>query len=164
VSAPPIEQFDPWYETSRPRVLAALILVCGDVHVASDATDEAFLRALSRWPSVSAMQSPVGWTVRVGINVVRRRQRRIAIEHRLLRRVPPQAEVPAPAGEAWLAVRDLPPRQREALVMRYVADMREADIARSLGISRSAVSSALTDGRRRLAVVLADPTQEVRHV
>ncbi|MCU1387636.1 MAG: sigma-70 family polymerase sigma factor [Ilumatobacteraceae bacterium] len=164
MSVQPAEDFDTWYEASRPRVLATLILVSGDGHAAADATDEAFLRALARWPTVAAMRSPVGWTVRVGINVIRRRQRRHALEQRILRRERPPADVPAPAGEAWLAVRDLPRRQRETLVMRYVADMSELDISTSLGISRSAVSSALTDGRRALAEVFGEPNPEVDHV
>lgn len=33
--------------------------------------------------------------------------------------------------------------------MRYVADLAEADIAKALGISRSTVSSTLTDAHRR---------------
>lgn len=162
---PARRDFDNWYGVARPRVLATLILICGDVDAASDATDEAFLRALSRWPSVSEMESPIGWTIRVAINVVRRTQRRAAIEHRLLRRMPRQSSIAGPAGEAWLAVRDLPPRQRETLVMRYVGDMLEADIAAALGLSRSAVSSALSDGRRRLAELLTDLStpEEVPH-
>ena len=70
-------------------------------------------------------------------------------------------EVAGPAGEAWLAVRDLPARQRQVIVLRYVADLAESDIAGLLGISRSAVSSALSDGRRSLALVLVDAAEEV---
>jgi RNA polymerase sigma factor (sigma-70 family) len=171
----PIEtdDFATWYEAARPRVLATLILVTGDTHRAAEATDEAFVRALARWGSVSQMQSRVGWTVRVGINLVRRRERRARLEATLLRREVPRGDVPAAAGEAWLAVAGLPPRQREVLVLRYVADLTEIEIARSIGVSRSAVSSALTDARRALASLLTEPQHapasrkappEVRHV
>lgn len=158
--------FEGWYPAARPRVLAALIVVTGDLDRADDATDEAMVRAFARWSSVGAMQSPIGWTVRVAINVARRRARRAQIEARLLRRVVHRTQLPAVAGEAWLAVKDLPARQREVLVLRYVADLAELDIAESLGISRSAVSSALTDGRRSLAALFADPTEpsEAPHV
>jgi RNA polymerase sigma-70 factor, ECF subfamily len=155
-------EFDEWYEMAHPRVLASVLLVIGDLDRAADSTDEAFTRALARWGSVGRMQSPIGWTVRVAINVANRRLRRSSIEARLLRREVPTADVPAAAGEAWMAVRDLPQRQRQVLVMRYVTDLPEAEIAKSLGISRSTVSDALTDARRRLAMLLADP--EVRHV
>jgi RNA polymerase sigma factor (sigma-70 family) len=39
------------------------------------------------------------------------------------------------------ALRELPPRQREALVLRYYGDLSEAQIALSMGISRGAVKS-----------------------
>ena len=155
-------EFDEWYEMAHPRVLATVLLMTGNLDRAADATDEAFTRALARWASVGRMQSPIGWTVRVAINVARRRARRSSIETRLLRREMPASDVPPGAGEAWMAVRDLPERQRQVVVMRYVADLPETEIAKSLGISRSTVSDALTDARRRLAVLLSDP--EVRHV
>jgi DNA-directed RNA polymerase specialized sigma24 family protein len=59
--------------------------------------------------------------------------------------------VPAPAGEAWDLVRDLAPRQRTAVVLRYVADLTEADIAVVMGVSRGTVSSTLIDARRVIA-------------
>jgi RNA polymerase sigma-70 factor (sigma-E family) len=39
------------------------------------------------------------------------------------------------------ALRTLPPRQREALVLRYYGDLSEAQIAAAMGISRGAVKS-----------------------
>ncbi|MEZ5215515.1 MAG: sigma-70 family RNA polymerase sigma factor [Ilumatobacteraceae bacterium] len=59
--------------------------------------------------------------------------------------------------DIWTSVRALPDRQREVVVLRYLADLPEAEIAAALGVSRSAVSSALTDARRSLAVVLREP-------
>jgi RNA polymerase sigma factor (sigma-70 family) len=149
------QDFEQWYEVARPRVIATVTMVCADQDLAAEATDEAFVRALARWSSVRAMESRTGWAVRVAINLTKRRARRRAIEHRLLRREVPRGEMPAAAGEIWLLVRDLPARQREVIVLRYVADLPEAAIAAVLGISRSAASSALSDGRRRLAAELA---------
>jgi RNA polymerase sigma-70 factor (ECF subfamily) len=145
-------------------VLATLTVVARDRDVAADATDEAFIRAYARWAAVRSMASPVGWTVRVGINVVRRRHRRRAIEQRLLRREVPRPDAAAPAGEMWDAVHRLPERQRHVVLLRYVADLPELEIADALGVSRSAVSSALTEARRRLLVEIAHPDEEVRHV
>ncbi len=152
--------FEAWYSAARPRVLATVTLVCGDADLAAEATDEAFVRALARWSTVRGIEQPTGWAVRVAINVARRRVRRQAIEQRLLRREVPRLPMPAAAGEIWSLVRHLPARQREVIVLRYVADLPEASIATALGISRSAASSALTDARRRLAIALSDEPSE----
>lgn len=157
---PPHADFDPWYATARPRVLATLTLMAGDRDAATDATDEAFVRAFARWAAVREMSSPMGWTVRVGLNVVRRRMRRRAMEQRLLRRDVVRRDVAAPAGEVWGVVARLPDRQREVVVMRYVADLPELEIAQVLGVSRSAVSSALTDARRSLHHLLIESAEE----
>ena len=136
--------------------MTSLLLVAGDIHLAQDAADEAFARALARWDRVGSMQSPNGWTYRVALNVLRRRGRRAALERTLLARHHDPAEVPAPAGEAWEAVRHLPPRQRAAVVLRYVADLTEEQVGVAMGVSRSTISSALADARRTLGRLLAD--------
>ena len=142
--------FEAWYRAEHPRLVAALVVISGDLDAAQDAADEALARALMRWDHVQAMDSPGGWTHRVALNVLRRRQRRASLERRLLHRLHPVTELPAPAGEAWLVVRDLPPRQRIAVALRYVADLPEADIAVVMGITRSGVASVLADARRAL--------------
>ena len=52
------------------------------------------------------------------------------------------------------ALRTLPTRQREALVLRYYADLSEAQIASAMGISRGAVKSHMTRGMSALRSVL----------
>jgi RNA polymerase sigma-70 factor (ECF subfamily) len=162
VVAGPGLDFETWYELEHPRLIASLLLATGDVDLAREAVDEACLRTLARWPRVSRMDSPSAYTYRVAVNVAHRRWRRAALEQRLLARRPPRpTTVPAPAGEAWDVVRDLPPRQRTAVVLRYVADLTEAEIALAMGVSRSTVSSTLADARRALAVRLTEPDPEV---
>jgi DNA-directed RNA polymerase specialized sigma24 family protein len=65
-------------------------------------------------------------------------------------------DMPAPAGEIWEVVRQLSIRQRTAIVLRFVADLTEADIARTMSVSRTTAASALVDGRRNLAKLLED--------
>jgi DNA-directed RNA polymerase specialized sigma24 family protein len=150
--------FEDWYRGCHARLVASLTLVTGDLDAAADAADEAMVRAYERWDRVAAMGSPDGWAFRVAINVLRRRGRRRAREERLLRRSAPVPAVPPePAGPAWAAVRDLPLRQREVVVLRFVADLTEPQIAAALGISRGTVASTLSDARHRLAALLADP-------
>ena len=57
-------------------------------------------------------------------------------------------------AEVLAALRTLPSRQREVLVLRYYADLSEADIAEALGISRGAVKSHASRGMAALRLAL----------
>ena len=148
--------FEVWYRDQHPRLIAAMFLVCGDLDEAREATDEALARALERWSRISTMASPAGWTYRVALNCLRRRQRRRSLERRLWQRVPPRPHVPAPAGEAWHVVSHLPDRQRTAVVLRYAGGLSEQEIGEVMGVSRGTVSSTLADARRTLSRLLAE--------
>jgi RNA polymerase sigma-70 factor (ECF subfamily) len=69
----------------------------------------------------------------------------------------------------WDAVRGLPDRQRLAVVLRYIADLTEADIALVMGVTRGTVASSLATARARLNGLLLDfdptpePTEEAPH-
>ena len=52
------------------------------------------------------------------------------------------------------ALRNLPDRQREAIVLRYYADLSEAEIASAMGISRGAVKSHTARGMAALRAAL----------
>lgn len=156
--------FEAWYLRERPRLVRALWITSGDRELAAECADEAFSRAMARWPRVSAMSSPGGWVRTVAFNVLRRSARRRRLEIRLLRRERPHDEQPPPTPdiELWLAVGRLPHRQREVVALRYLADCTEAEVAASLRISAGAVSASLSKARRHLADVLeGDP--EVMH-
>ncbi|HEY1321397.1 MAG TPA: sigma-70 family RNA polymerase sigma factor, partial [Streptosporangiaceae bacterium] len=56
------------------------------------------------------------------------------------------------------ALRTLPPRQREALVLKYYADLSEAQIASAMGISRGAVKSHTARAMTSLRAVLETET------
>lgn len=159
IGVPP--SFDTWYRHEHPRLVATLLLVTGDLGIAVESVDEAFARALERWDRVSAMGSPAGWTFQVARNLCRRAQRRAAMERRLLLRSTRSAAVPAPAGEIWELVAVLPARQREAIVLRHIADLREEEIAAALGVSRSTVSTTLRTAHERLARKLRETEEEM---
>lgn len=153
--------FEAWYLGNHARLVASLLLVTGDIELTRDAVDEACTRAFAKWGQMQRMASPTGWTFRVALNAVRRRQRRASMERRLLARRPPPPDVPAPGGEAWDVVRSLPLRMRTVVVLRYVADLTQVEIADVMGITRSTVSSTLTDAHARLAELI-DPELEMK--
>ena len=57
-------------------------------------------------------------------------------------------------SEVISALRGLPDRQRQALVLRYYADLSEAQIAEMMGISKGAVKSHTARGMSSLRTVL----------
>jgi RNA polymerase sigma factor (sigma-70 family) len=148
--------FDAWYTEQRPRVYVSMLALSRDEDLAAEATDEAFLRAVAHWKRVRAMASPGGWTYRVAVNVLRRRQRRRALEQRLLARSARPETVAGPDASVWDAVGALPERQRTAVVLRFVAQLTEPEIAISMGIARGTVASTLAAARDRLSEMLVD--------
>jgi RNA polymerase sigma factor (sigma-70 family) len=155
--------FEVWYRDSYARLSTAMLALTGDRDIASDATDEAFSRAWRHWEQVQGMVSPDGWSYRVALNVVRTRARRRRVEQRLLPRLVNRTTESAPAGEVWELVRELAPRQRVAVVLRYVADLDEQAIAEVMGITRGTVASTLSAARRNLGMAVeADAVAEER--
>ena len=157
--------FDVWYFSQHRRVLAACLALAGNAEVAREATDEAFARALERWGRVSAMASPGGWVHVVALNEARRLLRRGHVERHVERRMTtrvtaPTTDTPLPNPELWMAVRALPVRQQTAVVLRYVGDLSEQEIACAMRVSRGTVASTLHDARSRLRVVLPDDLDE----
>ena len=149
-----MERFEDWYREQHPRLIASLTALSNDADAASDAADEAFARACERWKRVSTMASPSGWLHQVGANALRRSKRRRAMEGQRARPGPDAQQPPLPNPELWAAVRALPERQRRAVVLRFLADLPEAEIAEAMSISRGTVSSTLAGARRNLEAAL----------
>jgi RNA polymerase sigma-70 factor (ECF subfamily) len=141
--------FSAWYEDEHPRVLGVLCALSGELDVAREATDEAFVRAFAKWERVRKMDSPGGWTYRVALNELRRSLRKHARE-RAVRTKEHTQLVPMTDPDLWDLVRRLPERQRFAVVLRYVADLPEQAIADVMGVTRSTAASTLTQARDRL--------------
>jgi RNA polymerase sigma-70 factor (ECF subfamily) len=159
--------FEQWYPSIAPRLLASLTLVCGDRDLAADAVAEGLARALERWERVRVMQAPEGWVYRVAVNVWKRRQRRAALGVVLHRRAAAGADAVDRVDGLPVEVRDLlvrlPAREREVVVLRLVLGLSQAETARLLGIAEGSVGSALHDARQRLqsAIRAGDHDSEV---
>jgi RNA polymerase sigma factor (sigma-70 family) len=157
----PSDAFEAWYREAYPSIRASIAVLAGEDYGA-EATAEAFARAYQHWPRVSRMESPSGWTFRVAHNLVRRRARRARVEATLWRSRPPPDQPDGDQGSPLALSTDLirelqnlGPRMRLAVVLRYVADMTEADVAVAMGITRGGVSALLAKARSRLQVRLA---------
>jgi len=158
-----VESFEGWYRAHYARLLGALRVRCGDEVLAREGLDEACSRAVERWDRVGTMAHPAGWVYRVALNQIRRMGRRRTLEAALVRRqVSPTPLEVSTDVELWASVRELPGRQRDVIVLRYLADLPESEVAAWLGITRGAVSASAAKARSALALSLGQQSEEVR--
>lgn len=132
----------------HPRLVGALRLYLGDVEVARELAQDALVRVVERAPEVTAMARPDAWAFRVAFNLARSRLRRIGAERRAHARSGPSPSEAVPVDVAGaVAVRRalalLPPRQRQAVVLRYYADLSLEEVARAMGCRPGTVKAHL---------------------
>ena len=135
--------------------LAALLM--GETASAEEVVADAFVALHRRWSRLQDPQAAFAYLRASVVNGSRsvRRHRDVEVRYR-------QPASPEPAGPEEAAVqadedarvmsalRRLPRRQQEVLVLRYYAEASEAEIAETLGISRGAVKSHASRGVRAL--------------
>ncbi len=139
--------------------LATLLL--RDQAVAEEAVQDAFVSLHRRWRKLRDPGNAAAYLRTSVIHNTRSIQRRRSVAARHPQEMPfdgPSAESGALRGVAGTAVvdalRKLPARQREVLVLRYYADLSEADIAEAMKISRGAVKSHASRGMAALRTSL----------
>ena len=127
----------------------------GDRHVAEDIAQEALARAYSRWNKVSTYAN--AWVARVAGN--------LAVDLLRKKKLPAPAEQVGVEQDAMVVLRMelqralqiLPTRQREAMILRYLADMPEAAVGKALGIRPGTVKQHLHRGAEAMRSLLIDP-------
>jgi len=146
----------------HPRLAAAVLALCRDPHLSSEVADEAFSRALERWPRVSEMSSPEAWVYRTAVNHLRRRAHRSQLERRLLRRTPLHSadEYRGRDLDLLAAIAELPDRQRLAVVLHYVADLSINDTAEVMAVKPGTVLATVHAARANLLKSLGPTEQE----
>jgi RNA polymerase sigma-70 factor (sigma-E family) len=127
--------------------------IIGDRATAEDIAQESLARAYQRWTRISEYRQ--AWVARVAGN--------LAIDHLRKRRPSQTARTQGDLEVLMIeridlqrALLGLPKRQRDAIVLRYIADLSEADVARLLGCSPGTVKSHLNRGTTRLRLILND--------
>lgn len=160
------DDFEGFFAAVYPRLVRQLFAVVGEVGEAEDVVQEAFARAAVRWRQIGAYNNPEAWVRRVALNQARSNLRRSRRALAALVRVGPPAEVPALSADAMAvaaAMRRLPLRHREVLVLYYVVQLSVEETATQLGIPTGTVKSRLARGRAALARQLGEEQQELRH-
>jgi RNA polymerase sigma-70 factor (sigma-E family) len=149
------------YERHALGLTRLAFLMVGDRQTAEDVVQEAFCGLYRAWDRMSDHGHALGYVRASVLNGSRSALRRI-------RRVPRPLAVPAAASaeatvlarerqrETVAALRRLPPRQREAVVLRYFADLPEQETAVAMGVSRGTVKSTTSRALAALARMLQE--------
>lgn len=150
--------FEAFYAATFASLCAQLCVHTGDLTEAQDVVQEAFTRALPRWSRLSQYDDPAAWVRKVAWNLATSRWRRVrafgdfASRHRESHAPPPSAD--RVALQAALA--RLPSRQRQAVILHYLADASIAEIAQLANAKENTVKTWLHRGRAALAGLLSE--------
>jgi RNA polymerase sigma-70 factor (sigma-E family) len=140
-------EFEEFYAASRDHCLQVVLISVGDRHLADDLVAEAFTRAWASWRKVRAHPAPRAWVVRTALNMHvswwRRRRREVALGSR---DEAVASEYPGLDSSIVAALRRLPHRQREVIVLRLLLDLDTATTAQTLGMPSGTVASHLHRG------------------
>ena len=154
----------------HPNLVGVLVLQCKDPRLAEEVAQEALARAWERWPSVATMEFPEAWVYRVSFTVLYSYFRRRAAERRAYQKSPllDDGEVPDPAVALAVrqAVAGLPARERQAVALRYFADLSVEATAAAMGCRPGTVKSLTHHAMEHLRPLLDeihDFTEEVTH-
>jgi RNA polymerase sigma-70 factor (sigma-E family) len=168
------EDFTAFYERHRDTCFRAVLATVSDRHQAEELTAEAFARAWAHWRKVGRHPAPAAWVVRTALNTHvswwRRRRREVAWDATGLgtdlrddRTGRPEGAADGDATAADLALRaalrKLPVRQREVVVLRVFLDLDTAATAAALGVAPGTVKAHLHRATKALRAELEDQNE-----
>jgi RNA polymerase sigma-70 factor (sigma-E family) len=153
------------YQTEYKSLVRLAMLLVHDVPTAEEVVQDSFVAMHHAWRRLRDSQKALSYLRQAVVN-----RSRSVLRHRTV--VDKNAPKPAPdepsaesgaiaaieRDQVVAALRTLPVRQREALVLRYYGDFSEAEIATAMGISRGAVKSHTARGMSALKSILEQET------
>ncbi|WP_222853869.1 RNA polymerase sigma factor [Fodinicola acaciae] len=155
---------DAVHRQSWGRVLAAAARIAnGDLHLAEEACQEAFVSALRTWPDRGVPDNPVAWLSQAARRKVIDRLRQ---EDTIRRRLPLLASDDGPEEEVDAVAVDFDDRlrlvftcchpalaaeARVALTLRMVCGLTTAEIARAFLVSEPTMAARVTRAKKKIA-------------
>jgi RNA polymerase sigma-70 factor (sigma-E family) len=149
------------YGTHYRALVRLAALLVRDVATAEEVVQDSFIAMHASWRRLRDTDKALSYLRQAVVN-----KSRSVLRHRIVvDRNAPKVAPDVPSAEQGAisllersavveALRKLPVRQREALVLRYYADLSEAEIASVMGISRGAVKSHTARGMSAMRAVL----------
>lgn len=150
-----MEELAAMCQQEHPRLVGMLGLYCGDRDVAEDLAQEALIRLCRDWRRVHKLQAPERWLHRVAINLAHSHYRRRTIERKALsilgarprRELDPHSDV-----DSLELLKNLPHRQKAALLLHYYLDMTVPEVAQVMEIPDGTAKTLIHRGTRSLSI------------
>lgn len=149
------------YRTHRMRLVRLALLLVDEPATAEDVVQEAFTGLHRNWGNLRDAAAAVGYLRTAVVNgsrsVLRRRKtaRDYTPPHPVnARSAESLAMLTAEHQSVVRALSQLPPRQREVLVLRYYGNLSEAEIAEAAGISKGTVKSTASRALEALQKIM----------
>jgi RNA polymerase sigma-70 factor (sigma-E family) len=154
------------YSVQYKALVRLAAMLVRDTSTAEEVVQEAFIAMHDGWHRLKDAEKALAYLRQAVVNGSRSVLRhRTVVEKHAPKPAPdmPSAEHGAMAllerSAVIAALSHLPERQREAIVLRYYADLSEADIAAAMRISRGAVKSHTARGMASLKAALEQDAQ-----
>jgi RNA polymerase sigma factor (sigma-70 family) len=148
--APPFQTLLDAYKDDVYRFVRAAVGADG----ADDCWQETWLAALRAYPRLSDAANLKAWVLTIA------HRKSIDWHRRAMKEAVPMAAVPdaaspdgAPDPDLWKTVRGLPPKQRTAVILRYVNDLTYRDIGTAMNTSVEAARQNAHEGLKTLREV-----------
>ena len=146
----------------RRSLLRTAYLLTGDHAHAEDLVQTALLKTYRHWSRVSGRGDATGYVRRVLVTTHTSWLRRRASTEQVMETLPDRAAAAGPDRDDELiaALRELPPRMRAVVVLRFFEDRSEAQTAELMGCSVGTVKTQASRAMTRLRDLLTTPERE----
>ena len=151
------------YRSHGAWLVGLLEVFVGDRPTAEDVAQEAFVRVHRAWPRLRDPERAAGYLRVTALNIARSgfRRRIVAQRHR------PEPAAAAEGADTGVVLRDeqravieairtLPRRQRECVVLKFYGDLSESEIGATLRISPNSVKTHMRRGMAALQAQLEE--------
>lgn len=139
------DAFEAAFRTLFPRAFRLAFRILGNSAAAEDVAAEALARCYAHWREVQYLTYREAWVLRVAANLAIQTARRPVAAPDPAAAVD-VAEMATLRAALTAALRALPRRQREVVVLRYLAGLSEAEVASALNLSQGTVKSHIHRG------------------
>ena len=154
------QSFTDFVSAEQAGLLRLAVLLAGDRGQAEDLVQTALMKCYRHWGRITRSGTPSAYVRRALVTTHTSWRRRLSSTEQVMSDLPeradPYGELEAEDEDLRRALRDLPPRMRAAVVLRFYEDLSELRTAELMGCSASTVNTQTARGLDRLRTALAD--------